>query len=117
MSQVNVSPGGGYRDDTAAGWGAATVAMIVGFVLLFVVLAYFLATQVGWMQPITIVNQQPPVDRTNTTVIERQAPPSTSNSTSSSSGTTGTTGSTGSTSSTTGTSGGTTGTTSTTGGR
>jgi hypothetical protein len=121
MSQVNVNPGGGYRDDAAAGWGAATIAMIVGFVLLFVVLSYFLATQAGWMQPVTVINQAPPVDRTNTTVIERQAPPSTSNSTSSSSttgttgGTTGTTGSTGSTTGTTNTTGATTGTTGTTG--
>src|SRR5918911_2616959 len=107
MSQVNVSPGGGYRDDAAAGWGAATIAMIVGFVLLFVVLAYFLATQAGWMQPITVINQQPPVERTNTTVIERQAPPSTSNSTSSSSSQTGSSGTTGSTGSTSGTSGST----------
>src|SRR5918911_1470837 len=102
MSQVNLNPGGGYRDDTAAGWGAATIAMIVGFVLLFVVLAYFLATQAGWMQPITVITQQPPQERTNTTVIERQAPPSTSNSTSGSGSTPSSTG-TGRTTSSTGT--------------
>lgn len=108
MSQVNVNPNGTRSD--AAGWSAATIGMLVGFLVLLLVLVYFLATQAGWMQPVTIINQQPATERERTTIIQ-PAPQSPSSSTSSTSGTTGTTGTTGAgTGSTTGSTG-TTGTT------
>ena len=81
------------------------IGMFVVIALLFVFLLYFLATQVGWAQPITIIQQPPSVDRT--TVIDRGQQPSTS----SSSSTTNTNPSTGTTSG--GTTSGTTNTTTT----
>ena len=75
MSQVNVNPSGTRSDGSAAAsWSAATIAMLVGFLILILVLAYFVASQAGWMQPVTII-QQPAVERERTTVIDRSQAP------------------------------------------